>query len=195
MKSAHLTSDRVGSSKIAHRVLQCLELKATMDGGTSCHPSQRSRPSDWDDAKAEAPLHEPSLFELYHARADTGSWRRFLSGASFLRDRHLRELSLRLGADILLAYGLNDYDKARALACVRYANGRPAETLLLGEDEDQDLMLDRLELPDEEIGDLDFDFEFDGRERAAEFFAGHGLDVRSAGGELERVDLLIRRSP
>ena len=65
-------------------------------------------------------------------------------GAVPLYDRHVRELSQRTGAEAVLVYGRNQYDKCRALACIHYRSGAPQETLLLGADEDQDSILDHL---------------------------------------------------
>lgn len=116
-----------------------------------------------------------------------------VQGDGVVTDRHLRELSLRTGGDALLLYGRNDHEKCRALAAIHYRGGEPRETLLLGADEDQDLLLDHLELDDSQAGDVQFDFDFDDAPRLAkEFLTRHGLADRDLAGELARMDVLIR---
>lgn len=115
----------------------------------------------------------------------------FVQGSSSLGDHHLRELSRRAASDVLLLYGRNDSDKARALACVQYRGGKHAAALLIGEDGDQNTLLDHLSLDEDEISDLDFELEFDsGPELAVAFLAKHGIEPPDLSGELERVDLI-----
>ena len=119
-----------------------------------------------------------------------------IHGAGTPTHHHLRELSQRTASEVLLFYGRNDFDKIRALACVRHLNGKPRDVLLVGEDADQDLLLEDLGLEEEEVEDLDFEFEFDaGRYQAARFLVDHGVAPRDLSGELQRMDLLVKYRP